>query len=126
MVNADAGLVAGATGHLRRCPRGLRGGIEEGPQASRSPGGWDQPVTGRKQVQYRPHSWVEHEGCAGLGDSDGAQRPPPFDELGEFGFDVDADEAEEVDVLAVAGAMKDSSSSGTSRPWPGSSPMPMP
>jgi AcrR family transcriptional regulator len=32
-----------------------------------------------------------------------AQRPPPFDELGEFGFDVDVDEAEEVDVLAMAG-----------------------
>jgi len=60
-------------------------------------------VTGRKQVQYRPRSWVEHEGGAGLGDSGGAQRPPPFDELGEFGFDVDTDEAEEVDVLAVAG-----------------------
>jgi len=39
-VNADVGLAAAATGHLRRCPRGLRGGIEEGPQAGRSPGGW--------------------------------------------------------------------------------------
>lgn len=31
-----------------------------------------------------------------------SQWPPSFDELGEFGFDVDGDEAEEVDVLAVA------------------------
>ncbi|MBA8956606.1 hypothetical protein ACFQU9_03185 [Actinomadura namibiensis] len=41
---------------------------------------------------------MEHERGVGVGDGGRAKRPPSLDELG-----IDVDEAEEVDVLAVAG-----------------------
>jgi hypothetical protein len=64
---------------------------------------------------------VKHDRGAGLVDGGGTRRPaafepPAFDELGEFSLDIDIDEAGEVDVLAVARAMNESSSPGTSRP----------
>ncbi|MGI5489466.1 hypothetical protein [Microtetraspora malaysiensis] len=48
-------------------------------------------------------SGAEHERGAGLVDRSRAQGPQPSDESGKFGFDVDGDEAEEVDVPAMAG-----------------------